>query len=124
MQNFRLFLLCATALTLIPLTGCVTSPGGSGVSGGSLDDTARYLAGLPGGARNDLAVSRTSPEWKSHQSRMDALWSTHAVVAVTSGVFAVNSADSGLPAYCSTPSVVPITSTPAPSSQAHRTMSS
>ncbi|HQZ26554.1 MAG: hypothetical protein KA250_14605 [Verrucomicrobiales bacterium] len=78
MQNFRLFLLCATALTLIPLTGCVTSPGGSGVSGGSLDDTARYLAGLPGGARNDLAVSRTSPEWKSHQSRMDALWSTHA----------------------------------------------
>jgi hypothetical protein len=79
MKNFRFLPFCAAVIALVFLTGCVTSSGGgSSAGGGSIDDTARFLAGLSGGARNDLAISRNSTEWKSHQSRMDALWSTHA----------------------------------------------
>src|SRR5690606_1495755 len=60
------------------LSACVSTSGGGGGSGGSIDDTACYLGGLPGSARNDLALSRATPEWKSHQDRMDGLWSSHA----------------------------------------------
>lgn len=65
---------------LVFLTACVSSPSGGGASGGTgIGDTARYLAGLPGGNRTDLALPRSSPEWKTHASRMDSLW------AVSSG---------------------------------------
>ncbi len=66
-------------LSLGALTGCVTSSGG-GAGGGSasINDTARYLGGLPGSNRSELAVPRYSAEWKSHQARMDGLWGNHS----------------------------------------------
>ncbi len=69
-------LFLASSLLLVFLVGCVNSGGGGGrgAGGTSLGDTARYLAGLPGGNRPDLALPRNSPEWKSHAARMDALW--------------------------------------------------
>tara|TARA_B110000305_G_scaffold116995_1_gene131399 strand:+ start:207 stop:431 length:225 start_codon:yes stop_codon:yes gene_type:complete len=61
-------------LSIEALTGCVTSSGGgSGSGGSSINDTARYLGGLSGSNRGELAVPRSSAEWKSHQSRMDGL---------------------------------------------------
>lgn len=78
MENLRAFLaLVLVGLSLL-LTSCVSTSGGGGSTGGPIDDTARYLAGLPGGARTDLALSRNTPEWKAHQSRMDGLWANHA----------------------------------------------
>ena len=65
MKNFRFLPFCAAVIALVFLTGCVTSSGGgSSAGGGSIDDTARYLAGLSGSASNDLAISRNSTEWK------------------------------------------------------------
>lgn len=78
MENMRAFFTLVLLGLSLSLSSCVSTSGGGGSSGGSIDDTARYLAGLPGGARNDLALSRNTPEWKSHQSRMDGLWSSHA----------------------------------------------
>jgi hypothetical protein len=60
------------------LTACVSSPGGGKEGGGSIGDTARYLGGLPGANRGDLALPRSSPEWQAHASRMDGLWSVQA----------------------------------------------
>lgn len=60
------------------LTSCVTSSGGGKTGGSSIGDTARYLGGLSGGNRSDLALPRSSPEWQAHASRMDALWSVQA----------------------------------------------
>lgn len=69
----------AAILPLLAFTACVSTGGGGGeTSGGSLNDTARYLAGLPGANRGDLALPRSSPEWKAHASRMDSLWAQQA----------------------------------------------
>lgn len=76
----RILLFAAGALALLSLaslTSCVSSSG-SGGSGGSMNDTARYLGGLSGGNRGELALPRSSPEWQSHQSRMDGLWANHS----------------------------------------------
>lgn len=78
MENPRLLLALAAVSLFLPSTGCVSTSGRGGNAGGSLDDTARYLAGLPGGVRSDLPISRQSAEWKSHQTRMDGLWANHA----------------------------------------------
>lgn len=63
-------------LSLLALASCTSNSGGGASSGGVADD-ARYLAGLPGAARADLALPRSSPEWKAHQVRMDGLWAMH-----------------------------------------------
>ena len=47
-------------------------------AGSDINDTARYLAGMSGSSRSDLALSRNSAEWKAHAARMDKLWSQHA----------------------------------------------
>lgn len=79
MKPALLFLRLATILPLLAFTACVSTGGGDGASkGGSTNDTARYLAGLPGSNRSDLALPRSSPEWQAHASRMDALWSQQA----------------------------------------------
>ncbi len=78
MEKLRPLVALASITLFLSLTGCVSNPGGGSSTGGSIDDTARYLAGLPGGSRNDLALSRNSSEWKSHQARMDGLWASHA----------------------------------------------
>lgn len=77
MENLRAFFALCLAGLFFSLSSCASN-GGGGSSSGSNDDDARYLAGLPGGVRKDLALSRDSPEWKTHQSRMDRLWATHA----------------------------------------------
>lgn len=46
--------------------------------GSSIGDTARYLAGMSGSSRDDLALSRNSAEWKAHSARMDKLWAQHS----------------------------------------------
>ena len=79
MPTLRLVALGGLFLTVVSLSGCVTSGGGGGSAGGSsINDTARYLAGMPGSNRSDLAVPRNSAAWRAHQSRMDALWSQHS----------------------------------------------
>ncbi len=74
MKLALLFLRLAMVLSLFAFSACVSSGGGAGSGGSSLNDTARYLAGLPGGNRTDLALPRSSPEWQSHAARMDSLW--------------------------------------------------
>ncbi len=76
MKIRRLLLVFVALAPLFAFTGCVSSRGGGATSGGgsSIGDTARYLAGLPGSPRGDLALPRSSPEWKSHAVRMDTLW--------------------------------------------------
>ena len=44
------------------------------VSAGSLDDTARYLAGLPGPGASPYAMGRQTTHWVSHRRRMEELW--------------------------------------------------
>jgi hypothetical protein len=39
-----------------------------------LNDTARFLAGMPGGGNHELRELRSTTAWKSHASRMDQLW--------------------------------------------------
>lgn len=78
MENLRSLLSLIAIASFLPLTGCVTNSGGGDSVGGSVDDTARFLAGLQGGSRNDLPISRNSPEWKSHQTRMEGLWASHS----------------------------------------------
>ncbi|MCB1206240.1 MAG: hypothetical protein KDN18_18405 [Verrucomicrobiae bacterium] len=64
---------------LLSLTSCATTPGGPSTGGvASVGDTARYLAGLPGTPRGDLALPRNSEAWKAHAARMDALWSVQS----------------------------------------------
>lgn len=79
MLTIRVSMKILHSLLLVPallLSACVSSPAGGGKSSGGngIGDTARYLAGLSGGNRSDLALPRSSPEWKSHASRMDSLW--------------------------------------------------
>ncbi|NLT70357.1 MAG: hypothetical protein GXX91_06645 [Verrucomicrobiaceae bacterium] len=78
MENPRVFFALGLVGLCLSLSSCASTGGGGATGAGSIDDTARYLAGLPGGARNDLALSRNSPEWKTHQSRMDRLWTVHS----------------------------------------------
>lgn len=78
MENLRVFCTFCVLVLSLSLSACVSTSGGGGGSGGSINDTARYLGGLPGSPRNDLALSRATPEWKSHQNRMDGLWASHA----------------------------------------------
>lgn len=73
MKILRPFLGILALVFLFTASACVSSSGGKGGSA-SLADSARYLAGLPGSPRNDLALPRSSPEWKAHAERMDALW--------------------------------------------------
>jgi len=77
MNSLRLAACAGLALLALTLSSCATNSGGSSSGGTGINDTARYLAGLPGGARSELAVSRSSAQWKGHASRMDGLWSTH-----------------------------------------------
>ena len=72
------FLALLLFLPVLFLTSCATSSGGGKSGGSSIGDTARYLGGLPGAARGDLALPRSSPEWHAHASRMDTLWSKQA----------------------------------------------
>jgi hypothetical protein len=44
------------------------------VRAGSLDDTARYLAGLPGPGASPYAMGRQTTHWVSHRRRMEELW--------------------------------------------------
>lgn len=77
MQILRVLFSSLAISSLFALASCVSSPGGGDVVAGgpaSIGDTARYLAGLSGSNRNDLALSRNSPEWKAHASRMNSLW--------------------------------------------------
>ena len=76
--KIRSFLALLLFLPVLFLTSCATSSGGGKSGGSSIGDTARYLGGLPGAARGDLALPRSSPEWHAHASRMDALWSMQA----------------------------------------------
>lgn len=70
---------CALGALALSLSGCVSNSGGGGSSGGTgINDTARYLAGMGGSNRGELAVPRNSPQWRAHQVRMDGLWATHA----------------------------------------------
>lgn len=80
MNRFRsLFCSAFSLITISLLSSCAVTETASdtrgGGSGGSIGDTAKYLAGMPGGARTELAVSRNSSEWKAHASNMDKLWS-------------------------------------------------
>lgn len=78
-MNIRQFLYSLAAIFfLTSLSSCVSNSGGSSSGGSGINDTARYLAGLPGGTRSELSLSRSSAGWKGHQSRMDKLWSTHS----------------------------------------------
>ncbi len=43
-----------------------------------LNDTARFLAGMPGGARSPLASQRRTSAWQQHQSSMDRMFSAFA----------------------------------------------
>lgn len=74
----RARVLAVGLVPLLALSACVSNSGGGASGGSGINDTARYLAGLPGSTRSELPVSRNSPEWKSHQSNMDKLWSTHS----------------------------------------------
>ena len=76
--KIRSFLALLLFLPVLFLTSCATSSGGGKSGGSSIGDTARYLGGLPGAARGDLALPRSSPEWHAHASRMDTLWSMQA----------------------------------------------
>ncbi len=60
------------------LVSCVSTSAGGSSGGNGIGDTARYLAGMPGGNRGDLALPRSAPEWKTHASRMDSLWAVSA----------------------------------------------
>lgn len=40
-----------------------------------LDDTARFLAGLPGNRQESLAGARNSAAWQRHQGTLDRMWS-------------------------------------------------
>lgn len=72
-------LLCFWILfPLLVLTSCVTPSGDEKSGSSSIGDTSRYLGGLPGSNRGDLALPRNSPEWKAHASRMDGLWSVQS----------------------------------------------
>ena len=68
---------CLTFTSCTPSSGSGNGGGGSS-TGGSINDTAKYLAGLPGNNRGEFVLSRNSAEWKAHQNRMDGLWSTHS----------------------------------------------
>lgn len=76
MNSARLLSIFFGVLSLCVLPSCVTSPGGSDLGGGSsaIGDTARYLAGLSGSNRSDLALPRSSAEWKAHADQMNSLW--------------------------------------------------
>ncbi|MAS95438.1 MAG: hypothetical protein CMO55_19740 [Verrucomicrobiales bacterium] len=74
-----LFLTCSA----LSFTSCTPgsgggSGGGGSSTGGSINDTAKYLAGMSGNTRSEFALSRNSAEWKAHQGRMDGLWGTHS----------------------------------------------
>lgn len=83
MKSIRLVFGLLLACIGLTFTACTPSSGGSSggggsSTGGSINDTAKYLGGMPGNARGELALSRNSVEWKAHQGRMDGLWATHA----------------------------------------------
>ncbi len=42
----------------------------------SLNDTARFLAGLPASGGDTLANLRSSGNWANHQAKLDSLWAT------------------------------------------------
>lgn len=69
--------LVAVLSPALMLSACRTAEGRNkpqNIQGNSLNDTARYLAGLSGGNRGDLALPRSSPDWRNHAERMDRLW--------------------------------------------------
>lgn len=73
------------ALSALVFTGCATHNAGGGGGNGAggdtgIGDTARYLAGLPGNPRKDLALPRSSPQWKAHATRMEQRWKQSSVV--------------------------------------------
>ncbi|MEM7698454.1 MAG: hypothetical protein AAF236_08640 [Verrucomicrobiota bacterium] len=77
-MNARLAL--ATVLSLFAtftLSSCVSTGSGGGGST-SINDTARYLGGLSGSTRSELAVPRTSSTWQTHSRNMDGLWANHS----------------------------------------------
>jgi len=76
MNPVRLAFSTGLASLVLLFSSCATTPGG-GSSGGGMNDTARYLAGLSGSGRSEIALPRSSPQWKGHASRMDGLWATH-----------------------------------------------
>ena len=62
--------------------------GGSGSrSYSSINDTARFLAGMPGGGDARLKELRNTAAWKSHAARMDQLWSQYQARASHIGGF-------------------------------------
>ena len=80
MTIFRAVVSLVFCLCFVPFSGCTTTKTGAVTGGGgssSINDTARFLAGLPGSNRGDLALGRNSPEWKSHQQQMDRLWNQY-----------------------------------------------
>src|SRR5271170_1240440 len=49
------------------------------------DDTARFMAGLPGKPESPYLELEASPEWKDHAKRLDAAW-TRANKVLLSGL--------------------------------------
>ncbi len=86
-------LLSCLLLSVLALAGC-RNPGGppkvkvkkggtsSVVSGrfSAVNDTARLLAGMPGGADSPLLGIRETPHWQQYSRNMDELWRRFAVM--------------------------------------------
>ncbi|MEO0413689.1 MAG: hypothetical protein AAF226_01905 [Verrucomicrobiota bacterium] len=78
------FSLVCVVLIGLCLSNC--APSGSGTVSGSgsatggsssLNDSAKFLAGMGGGGSARLKRLRNTPEWKAHAAQMDKLWSYH-----------------------------------------------
>jgi hypothetical protein len=88
-------ILTLLSATLLVLTGCRNAAGpgeevkkaltlqtttviGGNIS--SLNDTARFLAGMPGGADSPLTPARQTEHWQRYSRNMDELWRRFSVM--------------------------------------------
>ena len=94
-MSCRLFFRCAAFLTAALLTSCQLRPVPLGSEVRSaivpetateiaapvtpLDDTARFLAGMPGGLGSPLGAARSTEAWQRFSRNMDELWRRFSV---------------------------------------------
>ncbi|MBL9153611.1 MAG: hypothetical protein JNK37_14040 [Verrucomicrobiales bacterium] len=84
MNRLQLLRLCLLSLIFMGLPACTPVPSGSDAGGDSegapvggsggftrIDETARFLAGLPGGGDSRVRQLRATAEWQAHAARMD-----------------------------------------------------
>ncbi|MFN5961078.1 MAG: hypothetical protein ACK5CW_06320 [Verrucomicrobiota bacterium] len=69
-----LFPSCQTPPAAAPAPASGEAAAVAPIPQGSLNDAARFLAGMPGPAGSPLAAARQTTHWNSHSRRMDELW--------------------------------------------------